>query len=908
MKTANGWELIGNIKGADGQNGQPGQNGQNGQDGQNGESAYQIYLKYHSNYAGTEEEWINDLAAGNLNRRFTVTFNTGRGESVAAQEVEYRSVLHDVPLTPVRTGHYGHWEVNSELVDLSSYVITADTVVDAVYDSSDFAIDSAGYVYLYNGNKTEVVIPQYVMEKEVKGVFATFFTELEGKNITSITFPDSMTTLEAGALTSATKLETINFGAGIENLDSSMFEINIGKNVALQDINVDIHNPNYASIDGVLCNKERTKLIAYPIGRTNTSYLIPSIINTIGPRAFGCNRNLRTIVLNNVKTLETHALESCINLEEVISNSLEVVNDNAFAATKISSFTFPDTVTYIGEYGVFAQCEYLEEVILGSGCTQIYVSNFIGCSEFDVNSLGNQLCYHHQAAWEHDEGHEHHWHICTDSGYEDVKVDYGTCNYVEMNKEVSYEEDGYHIIACDVCGYEQEHEDFIRYDDRALDCLSHLTFELINGDTEYKITAFDNAIETLYIPRVYNDKPVTQIGYTASYNKDNLVNLYIPGTISYIGPQAFSNCDGLKNVYMFEGIETIDRWAFSACSSLENAIIPDSVTTFGNDIFENCDLLDYTVEGVFKYAQSRSNPHKILCENTDNTLDSYTINEECEIIESGMFFGNTNLEEIDIPASVKVINAQCFEHCSALTSVTLHRGLEVIGNASFAYCDLLAEFPTLPNTIKEIGGSVFAGDSLLTSLNVEENENGFVVYEGAIYKMLEGTRSEMVCFPAGKSNVSFKNYVYSLADGLFSGCYNLTQVIIPGSVKEVGSYLFENCTNLNHCDISINCPYISNDMFYNCTSLEQISIPECVTVIKSYAFSGCTSLHYISLSWPGIQTIESNAFRNTVLDYIFYGDTMDSWNAIQKQGGWNNNINIEGNGVVHCQDGDLTIK
>ena len=36
-------------------------------DGSDGQSAYEIYLQYHPEYRGNEEQWINDFVSGNLN-------------------------------------------------------------------------------------------------------------------------------------------------------------------------------------------------------------------------------------------------------------------------------------------------------------------------------------------------------------------------------------------------------------------------------------------------------------------------------------------------------------------------------------------------------------------------------------------------------------------------------------------------------------------------------------------------------------------------------------------------------------------------------------------------------------------------------------------------------------------------
>ena len=92
----NGEEIdCGKVTGEDGQDGQDGQNGQDGQDGQNGQdgqdgtdglSAYEIYIKYHPEYTGTEEEWLSDLISGELGQEETVEYIPDLRLTVAAGE------------------------------------------------------------------------------------------------------------------------------------------------------------------------------------------------------------------------------------------------------------------------------------------------------------------------------------------------------------------------------------------------------------------------------------------------------------------------------------------------------------------------------------------------------------------------------------------------------------------------------------------------------------------------------------------------------------------------------------------------------------------------------------------------------------------------------------------------------
>lgn len=52
-----------------------GDKGDKGDKGDIGLSAYEIYKKYHENYTGTEEDWINALASGELAKSYKTTYN-----------------------------------------------------------------------------------------------------------------------------------------------------------------------------------------------------------------------------------------------------------------------------------------------------------------------------------------------------------------------------------------------------------------------------------------------------------------------------------------------------------------------------------------------------------------------------------------------------------------------------------------------------------------------------------------------------------------------------------------------------------------------------------------------------------------------------------------------------------------
>lgn len=85
------------------------------------------------------------------------------------------------------------------------------------------------------------------------------------------------------------------------------------------------------SDDGVVFNKDMTKLISYPIGNTET-YSIPQSVKTIGDHAFCGHSTLTSVEIpNSVEYIEKYAFAGCSGLKSVrLPESLIAVKEHAF--------------------------------------------------------------------------------------------------------------------------------------------------------------------------------------------------------------------------------------------------------------------------------------------------------------------------------------------------------------------------------------------------------------------------------------------------------------------------------------------------------------------------------------------------------------------------------------------------
>lgn len=81
--------------------------------------------------------------------------------------------------------------------------------------------------------------------------------------------------------------------------------------------------------------------------------------------------------------------------------------------------------------------------------------------------------------------------------------------------------------------------------------------------------------------------------------------------------------------------------------------------------------------------------------------------------------------------------------------------------------------------------------------------------------------------------------VTAVGNNAFSGCVNLTSVVIPKSVTSIGSGAFGSCSSLTSIAIPSGVTAIRDDTFKGCSNLTSITIPNSVTSIGFYAFYGC---------------------------------------------------------------------
>lgn len=151
-----------------------------------------------------------------------------------------------------------------------------------------------------------------------------------------IELPDSLQTIgvEAFSLSGLTEVE---IPASVTSIEEEAFSF-----ADLTDITVEQGNVYYKDIDGVLFTKDGRTLIQYPPERTNTTYIVPDGVETIGTSAFMSNYYLEYVELSaDVTTVEEWGFGFADSLETIyFPVGLETIEANAFYDAAILTIYF----------------------------------------------------------------------------------------------------------------------------------------------------------------------------------------------------------------------------------------------------------------------------------------------------------------------------------------------------------------------------------------------------------------------------------------------------------------------------------------------------------------------------------------------------------------------------------------
>ena len=220
-----------------------------------------------------------------------------------------------------------------------------------------------------------------------------------------------------------------------------------------------------------------------------------------------------------------------------------------------------------------------------------------------------------------------------------------------------------------------------------------------------------------------------------------------------------------------------------------------------------------------------ANGGKTLVKAPDSFEGEYQCREGVEVIFRRAF-ENSDITKIIFPDTLKEIGFAAFASCKKLAVADFPTSLQKIDG--YAFSDSALESAKIPLGVTSISGNLFSGCSSLKHVELHDN---IVDFSGDAF---EGTKKLF--------NIVLPKHIHSL--GYLPFRYSgLTNITIPGSVKEINSGMAYESNNLCYVVIEDGVEKLGD--FCDCKNLEYVVLPASIKEIEDDVFDGASPLIFV---------------------------------------------------------------
>ncbi len=854
-----------------------------------------------------------DVSALILEERGTVTFNMMTDELENTEQVFIRThTLQNMPeperlyaifdgwyYDPQCTEEYVWYEdeFHSDLTLYANWVNEDDGIPYTYVELEDGTIE----IRSYTGHRRYITIPDYIDGKVVSSIGEFAFkgeTRLREvklpkylkrirmsafsgcSNLVAMEIPDTVTEIGENAFFDNVRLSTLTFGQNSQlvsigdyafsgcakmrtfTVPSKVTSLNATafySNTAMIAYDVQAGNTSFTAKNGVLFNYTGSSLVCYPAGLSGT-YTVPENVQSIADYAFAFTR-LNGVELSGVQTLGA----------------------SAFIYGSLESVVIPDSVTSMGA-SVFAYNSYMRSATLGTGLISIPSSTFtltaLTSIEIPANIRsigGNAFASTNLTSIEIPAGIR----SINDRAFANIdsltEVTFAPDSTLTYIGQQAFFDSGVISVEIPASVVTIGGSAF-----GALYCpnLSTLTFEensslhTIGGGAfgfQHHLTAVD-------LP-----DSLTNLGDYA-FRDTGLATIDIPASVSYLGEGVFASCHSLTDIFVdnanpyyldVDGVvyntSKTTLVAYPAGNTRASYNILEEVTDIGEASFYGC-----IIQSVY-CNQNLVTIHSKAFQ--DAWLQNIYFQEGLKSIRPYAFYNTQNIERIDLPDSVEILDEYSFCGCGArqyglskklreikqyalsmnprLTTIAipdsviqishfaffLDRSLHTvtftenaklprISYGAFAYCGLTSF--RVPASISTMAQGAFEGCSKLTSFTFAKNSK----LESISAYMFDGCSSlKTITFEKGSALTSIQ------AHGL-EGMRKLTSIDFgDANLQNIDNFAFRFCESLTRFDIPDGVTFLGRYAFYYCTNLSEVTVPSTMDFIGRFAFLGTKDLN-----------------------------------------------------------------
>ena len=633
MKLSDGTVFeLGNIRG---EKGDKGDKGETGVTGANGKSAYQLYQEKYG-YAGTEEEWLDDLVNGRLATviTYTVTFNPNNGEETFTETAQKDTKLSrpENPTAPAGytfAGWYGG-DYLDEQWSFIGYTVTEEMTLVAKYEPIVYAVE-----YHLNKGLNDVSNPaEFTVETLPISLNEPFKQDCEFLGWyadAEFTVPIEELT-ELGSLSLYAKwkegtaglrysmqsgsycvsgysgaetevyIPTTHYGIPVTAIAASAFQ-NCADLVSVEVPN-SVESIGSSAFKG--CSSLTNMVLPFVGGSKTTDQREKQFFGYI----FGCitgsyYSNASEVTSGTIRQYVTSSVSNSglttytyydyyipTSIHSIVITGGDILEGVFNGCSMLQNVIIPDYVTSIGA-SVFKGCTGLTEVVIPNSVTSIGDYAFSGCAGLTEVVIPNSVTSIGNYAFSGCAGLTKV--IIPDSVTSIGAYAFSGCTNLFIYCETKTQPSAWNM------NWNYSNRPVV-WDCNNNDVASDGCVYTVVDDTHYSIkdgnatlTKWTKDVTTVNIPASITYKetsyPVTVIATSVFYGCTGLTEVVIPDSVTSIGSSAFSGCTGLTSVIIPNSVTSIGNSAFSGCTGLTSVTIGKSVSKIGQYAFNNCSSL-----------------------------------------------------------------------------------------------------------------------------------------------------------------------------------------------------------------------------------------------------------------------------------------------------------------------------
>lgn len=548
------------------------------------------------------------------------------------------------------------------------------------------------------GKWTFALNPSLTYEAEMasitlpEGLIEIGQTAFQNSKLTSVSIPDSVTTMGMAAFTGSVDLTSVKLSKNVVTIPQSAFASGMSAGMKLETLVIP---------EGVTAIGKQAFDTAHIENLT-----LPSTLTTIGEKAFHNHQLTEVTIPESVTAIGQSAFKIAnTNLPKALTTvtlneGLITIGKEAFMGNLITEIELPSTVVLSTKNGA-ADCIFGNKKNPANPIVKVKVADPAKVETFNTevaNSYSHIVVCDNLvgSGWTADD-FTYDEETATITGWsESGQAKRATLKALVLPEKTPGGKD----IATVGEGAFKIPDDEVTVTKFGIDSPNGMTSVVLpkNVTTIGKEAFAQNALTTVDLTGV------TSIGERAFYGND-LTKVEIPDTVTELGSGAFATND-IAELKLSAGVTVIPQGAFSMNIRLENVTIPDTVTEIGATAFAGARLTSLIIpKSVVKIGEKAFHLH--------------------------------HLTTLTIPGNVKEIGESAFEgtyKATTLAELIIEEGVETIGK--YAFKEALLETVHFPNSIKTVGESPFLNNKGLNGTKVVEvttTNRGHLEFEDETY-------------------------------------------------------------------------------------------------------------------------------------------------------------------------------